>query len=98
VRGRAATCSYADTNNAPPQVQRAVVTVVFQDLPAPRGAGMRIATFIIHPDAMPHGSALFLPFTTGLLATPVNGYPHGKAFYPVVLNNDTVPACVPVTK
>jgi hypothetical protein len=94
-------CDYATANNAPPAVQRAVVTIVIQDLPAPRGGvarvATRVATFIIHPDAMPQGSALFLPFTT-TLTTPINGYPRVKALDPVVLNNDTVPACVPVTK
>jgi hypothetical protein len=98
LRVPVATCSYAATNNAPPQVQRAAVTVVFQDVPAPRGAGIRIATFIIHPDAMPPGSALLLPFATNTLATPANGYPRVKPLWPIVLNNDTVPACVPVTK
>jgi hypothetical protein len=91
-------CYYATTSNAPPRVQRAVVTIVFQHLPAPRGGAMSVPTFIIHPNKMPQGSALFLPFTTNTLATPVSGYPHGKALDPVVLNNDTVPACVPVTK
>jgi hypothetical protein len=99
-------CSYATTNNAPPKVQRAVVTVVQQDLPEPRGRVMRIATFIIHPHAMPHGSALFLPYGTLPRATkgsrgpakPAPVYPHVKPFYPVVLNTDAVPACVPFTK
>jgi hypothetical protein len=96
-------CSYATANNAPPAVQRAVVTIVTQVLRGPRGEGTRAATFIIHPDKMPHGSALFLPygtntpFSTSKHATSVNG-PHVKPFNPVVLNNDTVPACVPITK
>jgi len=96
-------CSYATTNNAPPAVQRAVVTIVTHDLRGPRGEVTRAATFIIHPHEMPPGSALFLPFSTNppfsssKHATPING-PHVKPFNPVVLNNDTVPACVPVTK
>ncbi len=103
-------CSYATTNDAPPGVQRAVVTIVQQDRQGPGGRVMRVATFIVHPRAMPHGSALFLPYGTNMLAATVNGsrdpakpapvypYPHVKPFYPVVLNNDAVPACVPFTK
>jgi hypothetical protein len=95
-----APCYYATANNAPPAVQRAAVTVVIQDLPAPRGGPIRVSTFIIHPHAMPPGSALFLAFATdttpGALLPP--GYPHVKAAAPIVLRNDTVPACVPVTK
>jgi hypothetical protein len=102
-------CSYATANDAPPAVQRAVVTIVQHERPGPRGEVTRTATFIIHPHAMPHGSALFLPYGTNTLATTIKGsrdpakpappvYPHVKPFNPVVLNNDTVPACVPVTK
>jgi hypothetical protein len=101
-------CSYATTNDAPRRVQRAVVTIVQQDRQEPGGGVMRAATFIIHPHAMPHGSALFLPYGTNPLATPIKGsrdpakpapvYQHVKPFYPVVLNNDAVPACVPFTK
>jgi hypothetical protein len=103
-------CSYATTNDAPPRVQRHVVTIVTQVRQEPGGGTMRVATFIIHPHAMPPGSALFLPYGTNtLLATmkgsrdpgkpaPVYPYPHVKPFDPVVLNNDTVPACVPFTK
>jgi len=98
LRKVAPSCSYATTNNAPPAVQRAVVTIVFQDFPAPHGGGTRLSTFIIHPGAMPRGSALFLPYGTGIMLAPPPGYPHVKAGDPVVLNNDTVPACVPVTK
>jgi hypothetical protein len=76
------TCTYATTNDAPQAVQKAVWGL---SLSGP---------FVIHPSAMPHGSALFLMFTNygslkivpGMMA--VDG--------PVVLNNDTVPACVPV--
>jgi hypothetical protein len=103
-------CSYATTNDAPPKVQRHVVTIVTQVRQEPGGGTMRVATFIIHPHAMPHGSALFLPYGTNTLAAtmkgsrdpgkpvPVYPYPHVKPFDPVVLNNDTVPACVPFTK
>jgi hypothetical protein len=91
-------CYYATTNNAPPAVQRAVVTIVFQDFPTGRGGAMRVATFVIHPHAMPPGSALFLPYGTHSLAPPINGYPRVKALWPVVLKNNTVPACVPVIK
>jgi hypothetical protein len=97
---RISNCSYATANDAPPKVQRAVVTIVQsrQDLPGRRGGVMRVATFIIHPHKMPPGSALFLPFSANEQAPPINGYPAVKARNPVVLNNDTVPACVPVTK
>jgi hypothetical protein len=101
-------CSYATTNNAPPGVQRRVVTIVQQDRREPGGGVMRVATFIIHPHAMPPGSALFLPFMTSPQATTIKGsrdgkksapvYPHVKMLDPVVLNNDAVPACVPFTK
>jgi hypothetical protein len=101
-------CSYATTNNAPARVQRHVVTIVQQDRRGAGGGVIRIATFIIHPHAMPPGSALFLPYGTLPLATtgsrdpakpaPVYPFPHVKPFDPVVLKNDTVPACVPFTK
>jgi len=104
-------CSYATSNDAPPKVQRAVVTIVQQDRQELGGGTMRVATFIIHPHAMPRGSALFLPYGTNMLPTTMNGsrgpakpapnapaFPHVKPFDPVVLNNDTVPACVPFTK
>jgi hypothetical protein len=104
-------CSYATTNDAPPRVQRAVVTIVQQVRQEPGGGVTRIATFIIHPHAMPPGSALFLPYVTNMLPRAIKGsrgpakpapgapvYPHVKPFYPVVLNNDAVPACVPFTK
>jgi hypothetical protein len=84
-----ATCRYAATNDAPPAVQRAAVTFGGQDLPA---------RFIIHPHAMPPGSALLLPFLTGLRASAASGHGRIKPQRPVVLNNDTVPACVPFTK
>jgi hypothetical protein len=73
-------------NAAPQAVQLAVVTFAGQDLPA---------SFIIHPDAMPPGSALFLPFMTGMPPALKNDNTGIVALSPVVLNNDTVPACVP---
>ncbi len=82
-------CSYAATNDAPQAVQQAVVTIAVRDLPA---------RFIIRPDAMPQGSALLLPFVTGMPASPKNGNTGAFALIPVVLNNDTLPACVPISK
>jgi hypothetical protein len=80
-------CHYAATNTAPPAVQQAVVTFVAgQDLPA---------GYIIHPDAMPRGSALFLAFLAGMPRSPKNGNTGVLALIPAVLNNDTVPACLP---
>jgi hypothetical protein len=79
-------CWYAPTNNAPGPVQHAVVTLPRQsDLPA---------AFIIHPSAMPPGSALFLTFLTGMPASFKNDDTGVMALPPVVLNSDTVPACV----
>ncbi len=89
LRVPGAACRYATTNNAPSNVQQAVVTFAGQDLPA---------RFIIHPGAMPPGSALLLPFLTGVPASAINGSTRVKPQLPVVLNNDTVPACVPFTK
>jgi hypothetical protein len=99
------TCNYTAVNNAEPRaVQRAVWTIAGQDLPA---------RFIIHPDAMPQGSALFLAFMANVpTPKPVAGTPKPLAgtlgpknggtgivaLKPVVLNNDTVPACVPAKK
>jgi hypothetical protein len=79
-------CAYAATNRAPLGVQYAVVTIVKEDIPA---------QFIIHPGAMPQGSALLLPLMANV-PDPVTGNPSNWAMKPVVLNNDTVPACVPV--
>lgn len=79
------TCNYATINDrASLAVQHAVLTIGRQALPA---------LFIIHPDAMPAGSALFLAFMANLNLPRVAG---NVALKPVVLNNDTVPACVPV--
>jgi hypothetical protein len=75
------TCNYDTTNDgAPPAVQRAVLTMGRQALPA---------MFIIHPDAMPPGSALFLAF----MANPPRAAGN-IPMKPVVLSNDTAPACV----
>ncbi len=105
-------CDYATTSDAPPAVQRAVLTVLPQTMTV-RIDGetfrLREAVYIIHPDAMPRGSALFLAFVDRggpNLMTPVGAHrrlppglnpyvPGFKPLNPVVLNNDTVPACVP---
>jgi hypothetical protein len=83
-------CNYWTVADAAPQaVQQAVWTIA--------GKGQTLpAEFIIHPDAMPQASALFLAFLTG--APPKDGNGGVVVLKPVVLNNDTVPACVPVTK
>ncbi len=80
-------CMFATGNNAPRAVQRAVVSFAGQDLPV---------AFIIHPDAMPPGSALFLTFLNGMPSSSKNDNSGVMAMKPVVLNNDTVPACVRV--
>jgi hypothetical protein len=80
-------CKYAATNDASPAVQQAVVgNVTYHS----SSLGLY---FVIHPGAMPRGSALFLTF----MDFAVSG--HGTALgagMPVVLNNDTMPACVPI--
>jgi hypothetical protein len=78
-------CAYATRDDAPPGVQHAVVTIVKQAIPA---------YVIIHPDVMPQGSALFLTFMANVPAK--TGGTSNWAMKPVVLNNDMVPACVPV--
>jgi hypothetical protein len=87
VAGKAYPTCYFATDRASLAVQYAVVTIVEQDIPA---------QFIIHPDAMPPGSALLMPFMTNV-PNPKTGSPGNWAMKPVVLNNDRVPACVPVT-
>jgi hypothetical protein len=83
-------CYYATTSNASPAIQRDVVTFGRQgDLPA---------AFVIHPAAMPQGSALFLTFLASMPASPKNGNTGVLALPPVVLDSDTVPACLPRTK
>jgi hypothetical protein len=79
------TCMFDFTNRASPAVQRAVLTFLRQDLHP---------FFIIHPDAMPRGSALFLPFMANV---PYGNKTSNLVMHPRVLNNDTVPACVPGT-
>ncbi len=79
-------CKFTSTNLAPRAVQRRVVSFAGgQDLPV---------AFIIHPDAMPQGSALFLTFLAGMTASFKNDNTGIVALPPFVLNNDTVPACV----
>jgi hypothetical protein len=81
-------CMYALTNMAPIAVQRAALTF--------RGLGLPVV-FIIHPAAMPRGSALFLKFIAGLPASFKNDNTGVIGLKPIVLNNDTVPACLPIT-
>jgi hypothetical protein len=81
-------CMYALTNMAPAAVQRAVLTF--------HGLGLPVV-FIIHPAAMPRGSALFLKFIAGLPASFKNDNTGVVGLKPIVLNNDTVPACVRFT-
>jgi hypothetical protein len=78
------TCMYYFTDRALPAVEHAVVTSVRQDLMA--------ALFIIHPDAMPQGSALFLQFMANV---PDQNKTSNVVMRPIVVTNDTVPACVP---
>jgi hypothetical protein len=81
------TCNYVMNDMAPLSVQRAVTTLLAPTLPA---------RFIIHPGAMPQGSALFLAFMAGV---PQKAGNMGVlTLKPKVLTNDTVPACVPVNK
>jgi hypothetical protein len=83
-------CNYLTLTDAAPQaVQQAVWAMASKSQTLP-------AEFILHPDTMPQGSALFLAFLTG--APPKDGNGGVVVLKPVVLNNDTVPACVPVTK
>jgi hypothetical protein len=61
------------------------LTITGQGLPA---------IYVIHPDAMPPGSALFLAFMA--YVPPNDATSDVAAVKPVVLNDDTAPACVPV--
>jgi hypothetical protein len=80
------TCDYDTTGRAPLAVQQAVWSIA---------SGIPPQVFIIHPGAMPQGSALFLAFMAN---APLNtGDTGNMATKPVVLDNDTVPACVPAT-
>jgi hypothetical protein len=104
-------CTYATTNDAPQAVQRAVVQSALPgpgpgSVPGSAGSSVHEAaagsggpghgpgqhgTFIIHPSAMPQGSALFIASAVQTSSDSASGVGIG----PVVLNNDTVPACVP---
>jgi hypothetical protein len=84
VRRTVPGCMYAVTDRVPQSVAHAVLTIRGVTLPA---------FFIIHPAAMPPGSALFLAFqTAGNYAPPPTG---NLPLKPWVLSNGTVPACVP---
>jgi hypothetical protein len=85
------TCQYAITDRAPLKVQDAVWTGAGQSRLRPGTVPVRI--FIIHPGVMPPGSALFLAFMTNV---PLKAGTGNMPMKPVVLTNDTVPACVPV--
>jgi hypothetical protein len=81
-------CVYNLADAAPLAVQQAVLPNDGLDIP-PRGD----SAMVIHPGSMPHGSALFMQVYNFPSAKP------GQAAFaglnsPVVLNNDTVPACV----
>jgi hypothetical protein len=79
-------CEYAATNDAPSAVQEAVVgDAIYYS--AKLGLN-----HVIHPDAMPPGSALFLTFSNLTFDRGKKGL---EGHRPVVLNNDTLPACVP---
>ena len=82
-------CKYAATNDAPPAVQQAVVGNVTYYSPS---LGLYA---VIHSGAMPPGSALLLAFIDYVPLKAGKRGPMGVA-RPVVLNNDTVPACVPI--
>jgi hypothetical protein len=85
------TCNYNTLSDRAPQAVQSAVWAV-----ASRGRSLPVK-FIIKPDAMPAGSALFLPFVTGM--PPENGNTTGiGTLKPTVLNSDTVPACVPNNK
>jgi hypothetical protein len=86
------TCNYTALTDAAPQ---AVQQAVWMDASAGQTLPVR---FIIHPDAMPRGSALFLAFLAGMRRMPKNANTGVMALKPFVLNNDTVPACVPRAK
>jgi hypothetical protein len=86
-------CEFATTDDAPQAVQLAVGVNIAYHSPS------KGFYHIIHPSAMPRGSALLLAFTNSTLKSGKNGKP-GRVLGgrgPVVLNNDTVPACVPVS-
>jgi hypothetical protein len=82
------TCYYSRADAAPLPVQAAVVGLGALTLPM---------HFVIHPTAMPRGSALFLQFLTGFTPSRKNSGTGMAALKPFVLNNAAVPACVPRT-
>jgi len=83
TRSFAALCLHAPSNVAPRAVQQAVV-----------GNGDDPVDYVIHPDAMPSGSALFLTFST--FTSPRRpGYVGIGAAPPIVLTTDTAPLCTP---
>jgi hypothetical protein len=88
---RVPACNYLIPDNAAPRaVQRAVWTISGQDLPV---------SYIVHPDAMRPGSALFLAFMPDAMPqVPENGNTGIVALKPVVLNDSTAPVCVPASK
>jgi hypothetical protein len=73
-------CLYSTSDDAPKAVQHAVVS-----------PGDSPLDYVIHPNAMPSGSALFLTFQTELY--PIDGIAGIGVGTPVVLSTDTVPAC-----
>jgi hypothetical protein len=79
------TCYYINANEAPRAVQKAVV--VRDNLSAAFGG------FAIRPKAMPPGSALFIWFVN--FGGPNGGF---EIQSPIVLNNDTLPPCVPASQ
>jgi hypothetical protein len=78
-------CEYNKANYAPQAVQKAVV--VHDSLPTFDGG------WVIRPKAMPPGSALFIWFEN--FPGPEGGY---EVHSPVVLNDDTLPTCVPLSQ
>jgi hypothetical protein len=88
------TCNYAATDIASQAVQQAVWRAVF----TAGGHVLLPVRFIIHPEAMAPGSALFLTFLTGMPPNATNGNTGILALKPFVLDNDTAPACVPRKK
>ena len=79
-------------DRAPPAVQQAVGVNAAHYSPS------RGLYFVVHTSAMPHGSALFIGLTDfGPVKTRFGERDDLAWDFPVVLNNDTVPACVPMT-
>jgi hypothetical protein len=81
-------CMYAPANEAPLAVQQAVLpndgVGVLQD---------DVWDIVVHPGAMPHGSAVFMPVYNFPPSKPGQSAFAGANSL-VVLTNDTVPACV----